>query len=123
MTIVVSGDGEVYAADNAAIINNSTGRIIVSSVTVSAGDNWTLAPYDYNMANEKVDSRMIGFSLNELCTTSFGDSEILEPAWGWIVDTDTPYALDYDAVVSATSDVIQNEQVLTLVFVVEWLLL
>ncbi len=123
MTIVVSGDGEVYAATNAAIINNSTDRIIVSSVTVSAGDNWTLVPYGYNMANEKVDSRLIGFSLNDLSTTTFGYSETLEPEKWWIIDTDTPCILDYDAVVSATSDVIQNEQVLTLVFVVEWLLL
>ncbi len=123
MTIVVSGDGEVYAADNAAIINNSTDKIIVSSVTFSAGDNWTLVPYGYNMANEKVDSRLIGFSLNGLSTTSFGYSETLEPSDWWIIDTDTPCTLDYDAVVSATSDVIQNEQVLTLVFVVNWLLL
>jgi len=75
------------------------------------------------MANAKVDSRFIGFSLNDLKTTSFGYSETLEPETWWIIDTNTSCALDYDAVVSATSDVIQNEQVLTLVFVVEWLLL
>ena len=123
MTLVVSGDGEVYAADNAAIVNNSTDKIIVSSVTVSAGDNWTLVPYRFNMANVKVDSRLIGFSLNNLCTTAFGYSETLELPERWIIDRDTACTLEYDAVVSAASDVIQNEQVLTIVFVVNWLLL
>ncbi|MBQ8400884.1 MAG: hypothetical protein IJX14_03040, partial [Clostridia bacterium] len=123
MTFVVSGDGEVYAATNAAITNNSTDKVVISSVTVTAGDNWTLAPYDCSMADEKVDSRMIGFALNDLCTTTFGDSETLDLPERWVIDRDASCTLEYDAVISATSDVIQNEQVLTLVFVVEWLLL
>ena len=123
MHIVVDEDGKVYTASNAEIVNNSSDRIVVESVTVTAGEDWTLVPIWYDMADEKVDARCIGFYLNGMYTTSIGESEILKPSKWWIVDRDASCMLEYDAVVSATSEAIRNEQVLTLVFVVDWLYL
>ncbi len=120
MSLTVSKNGEVYAATNAAIINNSSHAVEITSVTVSAGDNWTLVPYDYNMANEKVDSHLIGFYLNGAKTIRIGTSESLSLPSDWTIDKGDWFALQYDAVVSATSDILQNEQVLTLVFIINW---
>ena len=123
MLIVVAEDGWVYTASNAEIVNNSTHSVEITSVTITAGDNWTLVPYGWNMADEKVDSRLIGFYLNGAESSRTGGSEILTLPDIWTIDKDDSFVLEYDAVVSATSDVLKNEQVLTLVFVVDWLYL
>ena len=120
MSLTVSKNGEVYAATNAAVINNSSYAVEITSVTVSAGENWTLVPYGYNMADEKVDSRLIGFYLNGAETSKIGTSESLTLSDNWTIDRDDFFPLQYDAVVSATSDILQNEQVLTLVFIINW---
>jgi hypothetical protein len=60
--MTVSKYGEVYTADNAVIVNNSTGTVAISGVTIQAENGWTLVPYSSNMANTKVDSKLIGFS-------------------------------------------------------------
>ena len=120
LIITVSEYGEVYSATNAAVTNNSTHGVEITSVTVSAGNGWTLVPYDYNMADEKVDSKLIGFYLNGAETTQTGTNETLALPDNWTIDRDDSFDLDYDAVISATSETIQNEQVLTLVFVINW---
>ena len=120
LIITVSEYGEVYSATNAAVTNNSTHGVEITSVTVSAGNGWTLVPYDYNMADEKVDSKLIGFYLNGAVTTQTGTNETLALPDNWTIDRDDSFDLDYDAVISATSETIQNEQVLTLVFVINW---
>ena len=120
LIITVSEYGEVYSATNAAVTNNSTHGVEITSVTVSAGNGWTLVPYDYNMADEKVDSKLIGFYLNGAETTQTGTNETLALPDNWTIDRDDSFDLDYDAVISATSATIQNEQVLTLVFVINW---
>ena len=101
-------------------MNNSSHAVEITSVTVTAGEGWTIVPYDYNMADEKVDSKLIGFYLNDAMTNKIGTSEKLSQPTNWTIDRGGSFALEYDAVVSATSDVLTNEQVLTLVFVINW---
>ncbi len=77
-----------------------------------------------NMANEKVDSKQIGFILGNAETTQSGNTEDLNLSGGfaesqWTITIDGTLPLDYDAVVSAMSEPIE-EQVLTLVFVLDW---
>ena len=116
MTVVVSENGAVYTATNAAIINNSTDAIEITDIMISPSGGWTLVPYDTNMAAEKVDSRLIGFMLNGVD----GTVDNLSIEGDWTVDQGDELALFYDAVVSATSQVIYGEEVLTVVFVVDW---
>ena len=120
MSMTIANNGYVYSASNAAVINNSSHAVEITSVTVSAGNGWTIVPYDYNMANEKVDSKLIGFYLNNAVTTKIGSSEKLSLPTNWTIDRGDTFPLIYDATVSATSDVLTNEQVLTLVFVINW---
>lgn len=116
MTMVVSGDGEVYAATNAEIVNNSTAPIAVTDITITTDNGWTLVPYNTDMANEKVDSRQIGFILNG----TDGFDVILANDGRWIAEKDSAIPLSYDAVVSATSEILTDEQVLTVIFVIGW---
>ena len=120
LTLTASEIGKVYSATNATIINNSTHDVEISSVTVSTGNGWTLVPYDSNMADKKVDSKLIGFYLNGAKTTKTGTNELLVLPGSRAIERNTSFALDYDAVISASSEIIQNEQVLTLVFVIDW---
>ena len=120
MNLAVANDGYVYSATNAAVVNNSSHAVEITSVMITAGNGWTIVPYDYNMADEKVDSKLIGFYLNGAETTQTGTNETLALPDNWTIDRDDSFDLDYDAVISATSEIIQNEQVLTLVFVINW---
>ncbi len=119
LSMTVSQHGVVHAATNAAIVNNSTGAVRVTALTVTAENGWTLAPYDTNMAAAKVDAKRIGFSLNNAKTTAGGGAEQLSLGGDWTIAKGGSLHLLYDAVVSATSQPV-NEQVLTLVFVLDW---
>ena len=119
LTMTVSKYGEVYASDNAAIVNNSTGAVEVTSVTVSAANGWTIVPYNTGMATAKVDAKLIGFSLNGAQSSSSGGSEMLSLPGSWSIPSGCSLPLSYNAVVSAMSEAV-NEQVLTVVFILEW---
>ena len=119
MTLTVSKTGTVYAASNVRIVNRSTGAVSVSSVTLRTEIGWTLVPFSTNMATEKVDSRKIGFSVNGAQSRTTGAEEALPLGGGWRIPGGEALPLHYDAVVSAASRPI-SEQVLTVIFVLEW---
>ena len=118
LTVTVSEHGVVYTATGAGIVNNSSGAVQVSGVTLRAENGWTIVPYATNMAAQKVDSKRIGFALGGMQTAATGKSEQLT-ASSMTVSAGATLPLSYDAVVSASSAAI-NEQVLTIVFVVGW---
>lgn len=119
LSLVVSKTGEVYSANNAAIVNNSTGAVEVTAVTVTTANGWTLAPYSTNMANAKVDTKLIGFALNGAATGSGSNTENLTLSGSWSITKGGSLPLAYDAVISAMSEPV-SEQVLTIMFVLDW---
>lgn len=119
LALTVDERGEVYAADSAQVINRSTAAVQVTGVTVTAVNGWTLVPYDTDMALEKVDSQLIGFSLNGVKTSRAGGSETLALSGNWTVSLGGTLPLSYDAVVSALSQPV-DEQVASIVFVLAW---
>ena len=118
MMLAVSETGEVTAATNAVIINNSSAAVVVSDVTILSADGWTIVPYTTRMADEKVDSRLIGFRIGDICTTGYGSGESFNG--NWIIEKGGVLPLFYDAVVSAVSRAVTDEQVLTVIFVIGW---
>lgn len=116
LLMVLSQDGTVYAAASAEITNHSTAAVAVTDISFTTGSGWTLVPYTTDMANEKVDSRQIGFLLNGM--DGYGGT--LETDGRWVAGKNSSIPLTYDAVVSATSDILTEEQVLTIVFVLDW---
>lgn len=119
LTLTVSEQGHIYAAGNASIVNRSTGSVAVTNLQVTAENGWTLVPYSQNMAAAKVDSKQIGFLLNGVQTAKTGGSETLTLTENWIIPKGESLPLDYDAVVSASSTIL-SEQVLTVIFLLEW---
>ena len=119
LALTVSEQGEVYAATGAEVVNHSTAAVKVTGVTVSTVNGWTLVPYGTDMASEKVDSRLIGFALNGAETASKGTTEALALTGDWTVPLDGNLPLTYDAVVSALSQPV-DQQVISIVFVLEW---
>ena len=119
LQIAMSPDGDVTTADVGAIVNRSTGAVKVSSLQVKTVNGWTLVPYGTDMAHQKVDAKIIGFSIAGTQTRKTGTTESLTLDSRWTIPQDGSLALPYDAVVSACSQPVQ-EQVMTLVFVLEW---
>ena len=119
LQIAMGPDGDVTTADVGAIVNRSTGAVKVSSLQVKTVNGWTLVPYGTDMAHQKVDAKVIGFSIAGTQTRKTGATESLTLDSRWTIPQDGSLALPYDAVVSACSQPVQ-EQVMTLVFVLEW---
>ncbi len=120
MNFVMSKTGEVYSADNVQILNNSTAAVSVKQVNLETLNGWSLTAYDETaIASAKVDLKIIGLKLNtaETATAGTTDSFILDD---WIIEKDASLPIPYDAVVSATSTPIENEQVMNVVFIVDW---
>lgn len=115
----VDENGQVYSTE-AAIYNHSTGSVRISAVTLMGENGWTIVPYDTNMANEKVDAKLVGLSLNQKQTETTGSSETLSLGDGWHIFREDDLTLEYDAVISAMSQPVTNASILSAVFVVEW---
>ena len=75
LPLVVDEAGKVYVA-SASIVNNSTGDVMVSSVSVTSKNGWEFVPYSTNMAKAKVDAKQVGFKINSSETSKTGDSEV-----------------------------------------------
>ena len=119
LPLVVDESGEVHTG-SAEIINVSTGTVVVSSVSISTKNGWQLVPYTTDMAHEKVDAKLLGFKINDAQTNKTGDTEIFSLTSPWEIAENSRLPLSYDAVVSAVSKAITEQEVLSIVFVLEW---
>ena len=119
LPLVVDESGEVHVGA-AEIINASTGDVIVSSVSISTKNGWQLVPYATDMAHAKVDAKQLGFKINDSVTTKTGDAETFDLNTPWQIAENTRLPIDYDAVVSAVSQPVTEQDVLSVVFVLEW---
>ena len=119
LPLVVDEGGEVHVGA-AEIINASTGDVIVSSVSISTKNGWQLVPYTTDMAHAKVDAKQLGFKINDSVTTKTGDAETFSLTSPWTIAENGKLPLSYDAVVSAVSQPVTEQDVLSVVFVLEW---
>ena len=119
LPLVVDEAGKVYVAA-ASIVNNSTGDVKVSSVSVTSKNGWEFVPYSTNMAKAKVDAKQVGFKINSSETSKTGDSEVFTLAAPWTVKEADALSINYDAVVSAVSQPVTGQEIMSVVFVLEW---
>ena len=119
LPLIVDEGGEVHVGV-AEIINASTGDVIVSSVSISTKNGWQLVPYTTDMAHAKVDAKQLGFKINDSVTTKTGDAETFSLTSPWKIAENGKLPLSYDAVVSAVSQPVTEQDVLSVVFVLEW---
>ena len=119
LPLVVDEGGEVHVGA-AEIINASTGDVIVSSVSISTKNGWQLVPYTTDMAHEKVDAKLLGFQINDAQTSKTGNAETFSLPAPWQIAENGRLPISYDAVVSAVSQPVTEQDVLSVVFVLEW---
>ena len=119
LPLIVDESGEVHTG-TAEIINGSTGEVVVSSVSISTKNGWQIVPYTTDMAHEKVDAKLLGFKINDAQTNKTGDTEIFSLTSPWEIAENSRLPLSYDAVVSAVSKAVTEQEVLSIVFVLEW---
>ncbi len=119
LPLIVDEGGEVHVGA-AEIINASTGDVIVSSVSISTKNGWQLVPYTTDMAHAKVDAKQLGFKINDSVTTKTGNAETFSLTSPWKIAENGKLPLSYDAVVSAVSQPVTEQDVLSVVFVLEW---
>lgn len=120
MNFVMSKSGEVYSADTVKIFNNSTASVSVKQVRLETVNGWSLTKYDEKaIASAKVDSKLIGFKLKKAETASSGQTETFTFT-DWNISKGVYQSFTYDAVISATSVPIENEQIMNVIFIVEW---
>lgn len=119
LPLTVDENGKVHTG-SAGIINGSTGAVVVSSVSISTKNGWQIVPYTTDMAHEKVDAQLLGFKINGAQTTKNGNAETLTLTEPWEIAENGRLPLSYDAVVSAVSKAITEQEVLSVVFVLEW---
>ena len=119
LPLTVDENGEVHVGA-AEIINGSTGEVVVSSVSISTKNGWQLVPFDTDMAHAKVDAKQLGFKINDVQTSKTGDTETFSLTSPWTIVENARLPIDYDAVVSAVSQPVTAQDVLSIVFVLEW---
>lgn len=133
LPIAVGTDGTVTTATDAKITNNSYGAVKVSAVSIQAAEGWRPADFETNMADEKVDSNLIGMALTigggaQLATddSSTETQALLAAAAEGCYMTGVgnqegnSVAIAYDAVVSPVSNAVTNTGVASVIFTVEW---
>ena len=119
LPLVVDESGEVHVG-TAEIINGSTGEVVVSSVSISTRNGWQIVPYTTDMAHEKVDAQLLGFKINDAQTSKTGNVETFALSAPWEIAENGRLPISYDAVVSAVSKAVTEQEVLSIVFVLEW---
>ena len=119
LPLTLDENGEVHTG-SAEIINASTGAVVVSSVSISTKNGWQLVPYTTDMAHEKVDAKLLGFKINDLETKNNGGAETFTLSAPWQIAENGRLPISYDAVVSAVSQPVTEQDVLSIVFVLEW---
>ena len=119
LPLTVDENGEVHVG-TAEIINGSTGEVVVSSVSISTRNGWQIVPYTTDMAHEKVDAQLLGFKINNAQTSKTGDAETFTLSAPWTIAENDRLPINYDAVVSAVSQPVTEQDVLSVVFVLEW---
>ena len=119
LPLTVDENGEVHTG-SAEIINASTGAVVVSSVSISTKNGWQLVPYTTDMAHAKVDAKQLGFKINDSQTKNTGDTETFSLTNPWQVTENGRLPISYDAVVSAVSQPVTEQDMLSIVFVLEW---
>lgn len=134
LPLAMSDDGTVVTADNCKIVNNSYGAVRVKTVTISAASDWNLTSFGdkTSLADEKVDSNKLGFSLSigggkEVMTKGNAATQklIAAPMDGcYMTGVGDPSgntaAIDYAAIVTPMSGAVNNSTIANVIFVIEW---
>ncbi len=135
LPLAMSQNGDVTAATDCKIINNSYGAVRVKSVTINAAGGWSLTAFGDKslLAAEKVDSNKLGFALSigggQTAATDNSNANIQTlisaPIAGcYMTGMGNPdgniVSVAYNAIVTPVSSAVTGAAIANIVFIVEW---
>ncbi len=135
LPMAMSQSGDVTTATDCQIINNSFGAVRVKSVTITAGNDWSLTAFGdkSTLADEKVDANKLGFAMSigggtqvETDDSDASSQDLISaPIDGCYMsgagNTSANYVyIEYSAIVTPLSNPVTNANIANVVFVIEW---
>lgn len=126
LPVTVDSQGNVTTASDAEIVNNSSGPVQVTNVSITPFSNWVVVDYNTNMKAEKVNAKKVGLKLNETSKTQ-ADGSLNFDSTGFRVmnsraftDGSNKISLNYNVIIPAQEKAISNTSVANLTFTVAW---
>ena len=98
--------GNLTRAEMAAIANRAFGTYVKANIT--------------KFKDVSKNAKLVGFSLNGAGTVKSAEEESLSLTRDWTIPQGGSLDLDYDAVVSAVSQAVKSETILSAIFVLKW---
>lgn len=135
LPMAMSQNGDVTTATDCKIINNSFGAVRVKSVSITAGNDWSLTSFGEKstLADEKVDANKLGFAMSigggaqvETDDSDASSQDLISaPIDGCYMsgagNTSANYVdIEYSAIVTPLSNPVTNANIANVVFVIEW---
>ena len=110
LPVTVNADGTLNVTANAAIVNNSSGDVIISDVSITPAEGWTLDA-SFDPLRAPVDSRRFSFAV----TTASGEALTSQA-----ISAQQNLPLRYTAAFAARSTPIDDTEIARVVFTVRW---
>ena len=110
LQVCITADGTVVASDDVAIVNNSTDDVLISDVSITPAEGWTLDA-SFDPLRAPVDSRRFSFAV----TTASGDALTSQT-----ISAQQDLPLRYTAAFAAQSTPIEDTEIAHVVFTVRW---
>lgn len=126
LPVTMTEDGEIEVADNAKIINNSVGAVVVENVEIAAAGDWELIAFDTDRATLLVDAHQIGIELNGSKTDADGKYTFVADDWDIMAAKDgaeggpDEFVFTYDAILPIQTAEMTEAQVANVVFTIDW---
>ena len=118
LPVKLTANGTVDVATNAAITNNSSGRVKITNVAVNAQEGWTVEDYTTDLSDKQVNAKVLALSINGK------GAKTQESAMAEAFHTIAPGGTEpvtYQANVPARSSATDSaEEMATVVFTIAW---
>lgn len=121
LAISVNADSTTTCASTAKIVNNSTGSVKVSGITVAGQSGWETLDFDSMIvANEKINAKRVALQINEEKTTGANAISFTADNWAAINGDGGELAISYDAKVAPQVTACADQEIVQVVFTIGW---
>lgn len=122
LSIEMDRDGNILTANNAKIINNSQGAVVVSDVQITPKNSWSLASFDKDFSQDRIGTKKLALKINNSQTTDSGmnwvDNNTIVPGVGGVKDPELP--LSYEAKLPLQDTTMSVQNIADVMFTIDW---
>lgn len=121
LAISVNADSTTTCATTAKIVNNSTGSVKVSGITVAGQNGWETVDFDSMIvANEKINAKRVALQINQEKTIGANAISFTAGNWAAINGAGGELAISYDAKVAPQVTACADQEIVQVVFTIGW---